>query len=155
MVRDAVRAGVGAGRLPISLGEPRSGYWHAGASGEVDGPDIALWTLYPSRGLLSRRVSSSCALWQRHFPCSIRRVGILHERLRKQAPDEIAHSSTEEFEFSPQWCAPTRSNRPQSRRGKHRIADINSAMAFAVQVLQCRSAGSCQCRRVRSRVHVG
>lgn len=58
MVRDAVRAGVGAGRLPISLvsrdlAAGRLVHW-----GDVDGPDIALWALYPSRRLLNARVSA-------------------------------------------------------------------------------------------------
>ncbi|UQA63584.1 LysR family transcriptional regulator [Polyangium aurulentum] len=58
MVRDAVRAGVGAARLPISLvgrdlDTGRLAHW-----GDVDGPEIALWTLYPSRRLLSARVSA-------------------------------------------------------------------------------------------------
>ena len=58
MVRDAVRAGVGAARLPVSLVS------HDLAAGalvqwaDVDAPEIALWTLYPSRRLLSARVSS-------------------------------------------------------------------------------------------------
>src|SRR6266487_2721689 len=47
MARDAVRSGVGAGRLPISLvshdlAAGRLVHW-----GDVEGPEIALWTLYP------------------------------------------------------------------------------------------------------------
>jgi DNA-binding transcriptional LysR family regulator len=58
MVRDAVRAGVGAGRLPVSLvsrdlASGRLVHW-----GNVDGSEIALWALYPSRRLLSARVSA-------------------------------------------------------------------------------------------------
>ena len=58
MVRDAVRAGVGAGRLPVSLvsrdvAAGRLVHW-----GDVDGPEISLWALYPSRRLLSARVSA-------------------------------------------------------------------------------------------------
>jgi DNA-binding transcriptional LysR family regulator len=58
MVRDAVRAGVGAGRLPISLvGRDLAAgtlvHW-----GDAEGPEIALWTLYPSKRLLSVRVSA-------------------------------------------------------------------------------------------------
>jgi DNA-binding transcriptional LysR family regulator len=58
MVRDAVRAGVGAGRLPVSLVglDLAAGtlvHW-----GDVEGPEIALWALYPSRRLLSARVSA-------------------------------------------------------------------------------------------------
>ncbi|MBL6079642.1 LysR family transcriptional regulator [Belnapia sp. T18] len=58
MVRDAVRAGVGAGRLPLSLvshdlAAGRLVHW-----GDVAGPEIGLWALYPSRRLLSARVSA-------------------------------------------------------------------------------------------------
>jgi DNA-binding transcriptional LysR family regulator len=58
MVRDAVRAGVGVARLPVSLvshdlAAGRLDHW-----GDVEGPQIALWTLYPSRRLLSARVSA-------------------------------------------------------------------------------------------------
>jgi len=58
MVRDAVRAGVGAARLPISLvshdlADGRLVHW-----GDVEGSEITLWTLYPSRRLLSARVSA-------------------------------------------------------------------------------------------------
>ena len=68
MVRDAVRAGIGAGCLPISLvGHDLA----AGALvhwGDVVGPDIALWTLYPSRRLLSARVSAFLDHLKRAFP---------------------------------------------------------------------------------------
>ncbi|KYG06051.1 LysR family transcriptional regulator [Sorangium cellulosum] len=68
MVRDAVRAGVGAGRLPISLvSHDLAGgtlvHW-----GDVDGPDIVLWTLYPSRRLLSARVSAFLDHLKEAFP---------------------------------------------------------------------------------------
>ncbi|MDR5854027.1 LysR substrate-binding domain-containing protein [Caballeronia sp. LZ062] len=58
MVRDTVRLGAGAACLPLSLvsRDIASGtlaYW-----GDVDGPEIALWALYPSRRLLSTRVSA-------------------------------------------------------------------------------------------------
>ena len=68
MVRDAVRAGVGAGRLPISL------VGHDLAAGTLvhwdnaDGPDIALWALYPSRRLLSARVSAFLDYLREAFP---------------------------------------------------------------------------------------
>lgn len=57
-VRDAVKAGVGAARLPISLvsGDIASGTltkW-----GDVQGSEIGLWALYPSRRLLNARVSA-------------------------------------------------------------------------------------------------
>jgi DNA-binding transcriptional LysR family regulator len=68
MVRDAVRAGVGAGRLPISLVS------HALAAGtlvhwgDVEGPETTLWTLYPSRRLLSARVSAFLDYLKEAFP---------------------------------------------------------------------------------------
>ena len=76
MVRDAVRAGVGAGRLPVSLvshdlAAGRLVHW-----GDVDGPDISLWTLYPSRRLLNARVSAFLDHLKEAFP--------------KGIPDELA-----------------------------------------------------------------
>ncbi|WBL80795.1 LysR substrate-binding domain-containing protein [Bradyrhizobium xenonodulans] len=76
MVRDAVRAGVGAARLPLSL---VSHDLAAGALvrwGDVEGSDIALWTLYPSRRLLSARVSAFLDYLKEAFP--------------KGTPDELA-----------------------------------------------------------------
>ncbi|TAI65639.1 LysR family transcriptional regulator [Bradyrhizobium sp. Leo170] len=68
MIRDAVRAGVGAARLPISLvkhdiSARRLVHW-----ADVDGPDIALWALYPSRRLLSARVSAFLEFLKAAFP---------------------------------------------------------------------------------------
>jgi DNA-binding transcriptional LysR family regulator len=68
MARDAVRSGVGAGRLPISLvghdlAAGRLVHW-----GDVEGPEIALWTLYPSRRLLSARVSAFLDFLKQAFP---------------------------------------------------------------------------------------
>ncbi len=68
MVRDAVRAGVGIARLPISLvsrdlDEGRLVSW-----GEVAGPEITLWALYPSRRLLSARVSAFLDHLKAAFP---------------------------------------------------------------------------------------
>jgi DNA-binding transcriptional LysR family regulator len=68
MVRDAVRAGVGAARLPVSLvshdlAAGRLAHW-----GDVDGPEITLWTLYPSRRLLSARVSAFLDHLKSAFP---------------------------------------------------------------------------------------
>ena len=68
MVRDAVRAGVGAGRLPVSLVSRdltagRLIHW-----GDVDGPEIALWVLYPSRRLLNARVSAFLDHLKHAFP---------------------------------------------------------------------------------------
>ncbi|MCR0985308.1 LysR family transcriptional regulator [Roseomonas populi] len=76
MVRDAVRAGVGAGRLPLSLVSHdllagRLVHW-----ADAEGPDIALWTLYPSRRLLSARVSAFLEHLKDAFP--------------KGTPDELA-----------------------------------------------------------------
>jgi DNA-binding transcriptional LysR family regulator len=68
MVRDAVRAGVGAACLPISLVNHdlkagRLAHW-----GDVDAPDIAIWALYPSRRLLSARVSAFLNYLKEAFP---------------------------------------------------------------------------------------
>ncbi|WP_339949664.1 LysR substrate-binding domain-containing protein [uncultured Albimonas sp.] len=68
MVRDAVRMGVGAARLPISLvsrdlADGRLVHW-----GDVEGPEIALWTLYPTRRLLSARVSAFLDHLREAFP---------------------------------------------------------------------------------------
>ena len=68
MLRDAVRAGAGAGRLPLSLvshdlGDGTLVHW-----GDIDGPEIALWTLYPSRRLLSARVSAFLDYLKQAFP---------------------------------------------------------------------------------------
>ena len=68
MIRDAVRAGVGAARLPVSLvshdlSAGRLIHW-----GDVEGPEIALWALYPSRRLLSARVSAFLDFLKNAFP---------------------------------------------------------------------------------------
>ncbi|MCP9231396.1 LysR substrate-binding domain-containing protein [Mesorhizobium sp. LMG 17147] len=68
MVRDAVRAGVGAGRLPVSLVSHDLADGTLVLWGDVEGPDIALWTLYPSRRLLSARVSAFLDHLKRAFP---------------------------------------------------------------------------------------
>jgi DNA-binding transcriptional LysR family regulator len=68
MVRDAVRAGVGAGRLPISLVAHDLADGTLVQWGEIDGPEIALWTLYPSRRLLSARVSAFLDFLKQAFP---------------------------------------------------------------------------------------
>jgi DNA-binding transcriptional LysR family regulator len=67
-IRDAVRAGVGAAQLPISLvsrdiAAGRLVHW-----ADVDGPDIVLWALYPSRRLLSARVSAFLDFLKTAFP---------------------------------------------------------------------------------------
>ena len=76
MVRDAVIMGVGAARLPVSLvsHDLTAGtlvHW-----ADVDGPDTALWTLYPSRRLLNARVSAFLDHLREAFP--------------KGTPDELA-----------------------------------------------------------------
>ncbi|SER48516.1 DNA-binding transcriptional regulator, LysR family [Faunimonas pinastri] len=58
MVRDAVRAGVGAGLLPVSLVSHDLADGTLVQWGEVDARDIALWALYPTRRLLSARVAA-------------------------------------------------------------------------------------------------
>ncbi|TYC89511.1 LysR family transcriptional regulator [Novosphingobium sp. BW1] len=67
-IRDAVRAGGGVARLPVSLvaGDVATGSlvcW-----GDVLGSDVALWALYPSRRLLSARVSAFLELLKSAFP---------------------------------------------------------------------------------------
>jgi DNA-binding transcriptional LysR family regulator len=68
MVRDAVRAGVGAARLPVSLVSHDLAAGKLVHWGDVDGPEIALWTLYPSRRLLSARVSAFLDFLKKAFP---------------------------------------------------------------------------------------
>ncbi|NKQ85217.1 LysR family transcriptional regulator [Rhizobium ruizarguesonis] len=68
MVRDAVRAGVGAGRLPISLVSHDLADGTLVNWGDIDGPETALWTLYPSRRLLSARVSAFLDFLKQAFP---------------------------------------------------------------------------------------
>ncbi|SES46292.1 substrate binding domain-containing protein, partial [Rhizobium sp. NFR03] len=68
MVRDAVRAGVGAARLPISLvshdiADGTLQHW-----GDIERSEIALWALYPSRRLLSARVSAFLDFLKQAFP---------------------------------------------------------------------------------------
>lgn len=68
MVRDAVRMGVGAGRLPVSLVSHDLAAGTMVHWGNVDGPEIALWTLYPTRRLLSARVSAFLDYLREAFP---------------------------------------------------------------------------------------
>jgi DNA-binding transcriptional LysR family regulator len=68
MVRDAVRMGAGVARLPVSLvshdlADGTLLHW-----GDVEGPEIALWTLYPTRRLLSARVSAFLEYLREAFP---------------------------------------------------------------------------------------
>jgi DNA-binding transcriptional LysR family regulator len=76
MIRDAVRAGAGVARLPLSLvlGDIAAG--RLANWGDVAGSDIALWALYPSRRLLNARVSAFLDHLRRAFP--------------RAAPEELA-----------------------------------------------------------------
>jgi DNA-binding transcriptional LysR family regulator len=68
MIRDAVLTGVGAARLPISLVQHDLSSGNLQHWADVDGPDIALWALYPSRRLLSARVSAFLEVLKTAFP---------------------------------------------------------------------------------------
>ena len=68
MVRDAVRAGVGAARLPISLVSQDLADGTLVNWGDVDAPEIAIWTLYPTRRLLSARVAAFLDHLKQAFP---------------------------------------------------------------------------------------
>lgn len=76
MVRDAVRTGIGASCLPISLVSHDLAAGTLVHWGDLVGPEIALWALYPSRRLLSARVSAFLDLLKDAFPTG--------------APDELA-----------------------------------------------------------------
>jgi DNA-binding transcriptional LysR family regulator len=76
MLRDAVRAGAGVARLPISLVSHDIAAGRLALWGEIDGPEIVLWTLYPSRRLLSARVTAFLEHLKLAFP--------------KGTPDELA-----------------------------------------------------------------
>jgi len=68
MVRDAVRANVGAARLPLSLVTHDLAAGTLVHWGDVAGPEVALWALYPSRRLLSARVSAFLDFLKKAFP---------------------------------------------------------------------------------------
>lgn len=68
MIRDAVRAGAGVGRLPISLVSHDLAAGKLVHWGDVEGPETALWALYPSRRLLSARVSAFLEYLKEYFP---------------------------------------------------------------------------------------
>ncbi|ADG10993.1 LysR family transcriptional regulator [Caulobacter segnis] len=68
MVRDAVRASVGIARLPISLVSHDLDAGRLVSWGDVAGSEIALWALYPSRRLLSARVSAFLDHLKAAFP---------------------------------------------------------------------------------------
>lgn len=64
----AVRTGVGAGRLPLSLVSHELSAGTLVHWGDVEGPDTALWALYPTRRLLSARVSAFLEYLKEAFP---------------------------------------------------------------------------------------
>lgn len=68
MVRDAVRLGVGAAQLPLSLVAHDLAAGTLVSWGELDGPEVALWALYPSRRLLSARVAAFLDHLKHAFP---------------------------------------------------------------------------------------
>ncbi len=68
MIRDAVLAGVGAARLPMSLVGRDVAAGTLLQHGVVDGPDTELWALYPSRRLLSTRVSAFLSYLKEAYP---------------------------------------------------------------------------------------
>lgn len=68
MVSDAVRAGVGVARLPVSLVSHDLAAGRLVQWGDAEGPEIALWALYPSRRLLSARVSAFLDHLKSAFP---------------------------------------------------------------------------------------
>lgn len=68
MVRDAVRMGVGAARLPLSLVSHDLAAGRLVRWGEVEGAETVLWALYPSRRLLSARVSAFLDYLKEAFP---------------------------------------------------------------------------------------
>ncbi|SDA24544.1 LysR family transcriptional regulator [Sphingomonas sp. NFR15] len=68
MVRDAVRTGLGVGRLPISLVSHDLAEGRLVHLGDADAPEIALWALYPTRRLLSARVSAFLDYLKDAFP---------------------------------------------------------------------------------------
>jgi DNA-binding transcriptional LysR family regulator len=76
MIRDAVRAGAGVARLPLSLALRDIAAGRLVSWGDVAGSEIALWALYPSRRLLNARVSAFLDHLRRAFP--------------RAAPEELA-----------------------------------------------------------------
>lgn len=68
MVRDAVRQGVGAACLPLSLVSHDLAAGRLVAWADVDEPDTSLWALYPSARLLSGRVSAFLTYLKKAFP---------------------------------------------------------------------------------------
>jgi DNA-binding transcriptional LysR family regulator len=67
-IRDAVRTGIGAAMLPISLVARDLERGDLVRWGDGKGPAIEIWALYPSRRLLSARVSAFLDFMKRAFP---------------------------------------------------------------------------------------
>jgi len=67
-VRDAVRMGVGAAQLPISLVSRDLALGRVVKWGDVQESEIDLWALYPSKRLLSARVSAFLDHLKSAFP---------------------------------------------------------------------------------------
>lgn len=68
MVRDAARAGAGAAVLPLSLVASDLDTGRLVRWGDLAAPTTELWALYPSRRLLSARVSAFLDLLKEAFP---------------------------------------------------------------------------------------
>lgn len=68
MVRDAVRMGAGAAQLPLSLVSYDLANGTLVHWGNLEGPEVTLWALYPSRRLLSARVSAFLEYLKEAFP---------------------------------------------------------------------------------------
>ena len=68
MVHDAARAGAGAARLPVSLVSRDLASGDLVSWGDAEGPEIVLWALYPSRRLLSARVTAFLDHLRAAFP---------------------------------------------------------------------------------------
>lgn len=70
MIRDAVRAGAGVARMPLSLVMRHVAAGRLASCGDVAGSGIALWALYLTRRLLNARVSAFLDQLRRAFPRS-------------------------------------------------------------------------------------
>ncbi len=68
MLRDAVLMGAGVARLPLSLVSKDITSGRLNLWGDVQGAETALWALYPSRRLLSARVSAFLDYLREAFP---------------------------------------------------------------------------------------
>lgn len=68
MIRDAVRLDVGIACLPLSLVFNELAAGRLVKWGDTEGPVTALWVLYPSRRLLSPRVSAFLSWLKKNFP---------------------------------------------------------------------------------------